>query len=195
VREESVAAGVRRLIAYTGPKAFAHQRDQERLLRESAGLLRSPPVELPRRIEALQREIKDLQKTASQKKSSDAGDVVGRLLAEKREFGGGSVIVGKADGSPVAELRALADQLRAKANPSAVFLASAEAADKVTLFASVAKEMQERIKAGDWIKEIAPHVDGKGGGRPDSAQAGGKSPAKIDAALAAARSWAEARLE
>jgi alanyl-tRNA synthetase len=194
VREESVAAGVRRLIAYTGAKAFAHQREQERLLRESAGLLRSPPAELPKRIEALQKEVKDLQKTASQKKSSDAGDVVGKLLADKLEIGGGSVIVGKVDGAAVDDLRSMADQLRAKANPAAVFLASAESADKVTLFASVAKELQDKIKAGDWIKEIAPHVDGKGGGRPDSAQAGGKSPAKIDAALAAAKAWAERRL-
>jgi alanyl-tRNA synthetase len=194
VREESVAAGVRRLIAYTGPKAFAYQRGQEWLLRESAGLLKSPPAELPKRIEALQKEIKDLQKSASQRKSSDTGDVVGKLLSEKRLIGGGHIIVGRLEGASVDDLRALGDQLRDKAKPAAVFLASAESAEKVTLFASVAKELQDKIKAGDWIKEIAPQVDGKGGGRPDSAQAGGKSPAKIDAALVAASEWAEAKL-
>jgi alanyl-tRNA synthetase len=194
IREESVAAGVRRLIAFTGPKAFAYQRDQERLLRESAGLLRAPPAELPKRIEALQKEIKDLQKSASQRKSSDAGDVVGKLLADKRSVADGNVVVGKLDGATVDDLRTLGDQLRDKAKPAAVFLASAESPDKVTLFASVAKELQNKLKAGDWIKEIAPHVDGKGGGRPDSAQAGGKSPGKIDAALAAARLWAEVKL-
>ena len=194
VREESVAAGVRRLVALTGPKAFAFQRDQERLLKESAGLLRAAPAELPKRIEALQKELKDFQKSASQRKTSDAGDVVGKLLAEKRSINGGNVVVGRLEGATVDDLRMLGDQLRAKANPAAVFLASAEAPEKATLFASVAKELQDKIKAGDWIKEIAPHVDGKGGGRPDSAQAGGKSPAKIDAALAAARDWAEAKL-
>jgi alanyl-tRNA synthetase len=194
VREESVAAGVRRLIAYTGPKAFGYQRDQERLLRESAGLLKAPPAELPKRIEFLQKEIKDLQKSATQRKSSDAGDVVGKLLAEKRSIGAGHIVVGKLEGASVDDLRSLGDQLRDKAKPAAVFLASAESAEKVTLFASVAKELQDKVKAGDWIKEIAPIVDGKGGGRPDSAQAGGKSPGKIDAALAAARDWAEAKL-
>jgi alanyl-tRNA synthetase len=193
IREESVAAGVRRIIAVTGPKALAHFREQERLLRESAGLLRSPPSELPTRIEMLQKEIKELQKAASQKKSAETGALVEELILSRVETQGASIIVGNVDGATVDDLRLLADQIKAKVTPTALLLASVESNDKVTLFASVAKELQSRIKAGDWIKEVAPHVDGKGGGRPDSAQGGGKSPAKIEKALEHAKSWALAR--
>ena len=194
VREESVAAGVRRLIAYTGPKAFAYQRDQERLLariggparvaaRGTAEAHRSAPERNQRPAEV--RVAAEVVGRGRRRRQAACGEAFDRRRSHRRRQSGRRV--GRRSAG-------LGDQLRAKANPAAVFLASAESAEKVTLVASVAKELQDKIKAGDWIKEIAPHVDGKGGGRPDSAQAGGKSPAKIDAALAAAQEWAEARL-
>ncbi|HVJ79927.1 MAG TPA: alanine--tRNA ligase [Planctomycetia bacterium] len=195
VREESVSAGIRRITALVGPAAVEHQAKQERTLHEAAALLRAAPTELPKRIEALQKELKDLQKELSGLKRAGAGDLVAQLAAAAEKRSAASLVVGEAPGAGPDELRNYCDELRAKLGVAAILLVSAEGDDKVHLVASVAKELHGSLKAGDWIKTIAPEVDGKGGGRPDLAAAGGKSPAKIPAALAAAKSFAQERLK
>ena len=91
-------------------------------------------------------------------------------------------------------MRQLIDQVRKKTNPVALFLATKAGEDKVVLVAGVSNDLVERgIRAGDWVKEIAPIVGGGGGGKPDLAQAGGKLPDKIDEALAAAKEFLTAK--
>ena len=110
-----------------------------------------------------------------------------KLLAEATDVGGVRVVVAEAPGADAGMMRQLIDQLRKKASPIAVLLGSREA-DKVTLVAGISRDLQERgLDAGQWIRGAAEVVGGRGGGKPDMAQAGGKHPEKLPEALEIAR--------
>jgi len=184
IGEESVSAGTRRITAVTGQRALSRFRHAEHSLVESARALKVPIGELPQRLETLLKELRDLKKSRVQ---ASGGASVDDLLAGATEIGGTRIVVADASGSDAAALRQFIDQLRRKASPIAVMLGSIEG-DKVTLVAGISRELEARgLSAGSWIKDSATIVGGKGGGRPDLAQAGGKVIDKLPEALAAAK--------
>ncbi len=193
VGEESVSAGTRRVTAITGLKAMERFRQAEGVLAESAAALKVPAAELPARLAGVVKELKDLKK--SKAPAAAAALSADELLAAAATIDGTRIIVADARGSDAAAMRQCIDQLRRKASPIAVLLGSSEA-DKVTLVAGISRELEERgLSAGNWIKDAATIVGGKGGGRPDLAQAGGKLVDKLPDALAAARKAIEQLLK
>jgi len=184
IGEESVSAGTRRISAVTGHRALERFREAERALHEAAATLKVPAAELPARLAALSKEVKDLRRKGAAPAASLS---VEQLLAAATDVGGTKVVVADARGADTAAMRECIDLLRRKASPIAVLLGSREA-DKVTLVAGISRELEARgLSAGNWIREPAAVVGGKGGGRPDLAQAGGKLADKLPEALAAAR--------
>jgi alanyl-tRNA synthetase len=192
VGEESVSAGTRRITAATGARALDRFRHAEDALAEAASTLKVPVGELPHRLGAVLKELRDLKK--AKPAAAAAGASPEELLAGAIDVGGTRVVVAEAKGSDAGAMRQCIDQLRRKASPIAVLLGAVEA-DKVTLVAGISRELEARgLSAGAWIKDAATIVGGKGGGRPDLAQAGGKLVDQLPAALAAARKSIETLL-
>jgi alanyl-tRNA synthetase len=192
VGEESVSAGTRRISAVTGLEALARLRRAEQTLAESAAALRVPAGELPQRLATIQKELKTLKKA---KPAAATGGSPDQLLATAVAVGDTKVVVAEAPGSDAGAMRQCIDHLRRKASPIAVLLAASDDEGKVTLVAGISRELEARgLSAGTWIREPATIVGGKGGGRPDMAQAGGKLVDKLPAALDSARQTIEAML-
>ncbi len=191
VGEESVSAGTRRITAVTGGRALDRFRQAEDTLAEAAGALKVPVADVPHRLAAVVKELRDLKKA---KPAAAGGASPDELLAQAVDVGGTRVVVAEARGSDAGAMRQCIDQLRRKASPIAVLLGAVEA-DKVTLVAGISRELEARgLSAGAWIRDAATIVGGKGGGRPDLAQAGGKLVDKLPAALDAARKAIESLL-
>lgn len=157
------------------------------VLAETGRQLSVAPLAVPQRITALQGEVASFEKQLAER--SAAGPLSGETLLESAEqVGGVTVVVTEVPGVDGNLMRQLIDQVRVKAAPSAVLLASRQGDDKVTLVAGISKELQARkLSAGEWIRPVAAAVGGGGGGRPDMAQAGGKEPGKLPEALQIAR--------
>ena len=174
-------------------RAMERFRAAEGVLAESAAALKVPAAELPMRLAAVIKELKELKK--SKGPATGAALSIDELLAGAADISGTRIVVADARGSDAAAMRQCIDQLRRKASPIAVFLGSSEA-DKVTLVAGISRELEERgLSAGNWIKDAAAIVGGKGGGRSDLAQAGGKLVDKLPDALTAARKAIEQLLK
>ena len=181
--ETSVAAGVRRIEALTGRAAIEHVQAIEDRMSEAAECLKTNPEELKDRINRLQDEIKSLRKELKnerEKKVTGGGET--DILDEAKDIGGIKVLSKKVDISSPKELRPMGDAIKDRMK-SGVAVLGGEAGGKAHLLAVVTKDLTDRIKAGDIVKEIAPIVGGKGGGRPDFAQAGGPDPDKVADAL------------
>jgi alanyl-tRNA synthetase len=178
--ETGVAAGVRRIEAQTGSGALAHMKKLETDIRELSDLLKVGQSELVARTRKVMTQLKDKERELEELKlkmaSGSAVEVTAKTIA------GVQVHVQRTDGLDVNGMRALADQLRDKLKSGVVALGAANDG-KVSLLVVVTKDLIARLKAGDLIKEMAAEVGGTGGGRPEMAQAGGKDPAKLDAAL------------
>ncbi len=186
VGEESVAAGTRRITALTGESALDRVRQHEAALVETANLLRVPAAEVPRRVAALAKEVRELKKQASSAPRG-GGVTVDELLADATVVGGVKIVVAETQDANAGTMRQWIDQLRKTASPVAV-LFGAVADDKVTLVAGISRDLLDRgANAGQWIKSAAEIVGGRGGGKPDMAQAGGKHPEKLAEALDAGR--------
>jgi len=188
--EGAVASGVRRIEAVTGEPALAHVAREEAALRESAGLLKIAPLELPRRLAALLEDQKRLEKQLAQLETRVARSRAQDLAASVREVAGVPVLAARLDGLDPDGLRAVMDTLRDRL-PSAVILLGGAVDGKVNLVASVSKDLTKRFPAGRLVQEVAKMVGGGGGGRPDLAQAGGKDASKLDEALASVSGWVE----
>ncbi len=192
VAEESVSAGTRRITAVTGLKALDRLREAERTLTEAAGTLKVPVADVLQRLAAIVRELKEIKKAKpAQAATSVSPDA---LLADAADVGGTKIVVADMQGGDAGAMRQAIDTLRRKASPIAVLLGSVEG-DRVTLVAGISKDLESRgLSAGSWIRDVAAVVGGKGGGRPDLAQAGGKFVAKLPEALAMARKTIESLL-
>jgi len=192
VGEESVSAGTRRITAVTGMRALDRLRQAEQVLTDAASVLKVPVADVPQRLTTMIRELKELKKA----KPANAAAAVSpeTLLASASEVGDTRVVVADMQGGDAGAMRQAIDILRRKASPIAVLLGSVEG-DKVTLVAGISKELEARgLSAGTWIRDVAIVVGGKGGGRADLAQAGGKLTAKLPEALATARMAIESLL-
>ena len=194
VGEESVSAGTRRITAVTGAEALDHVQKSEAILSQMATSLKVPAAELPGRVEAMAKEIRELKKKAAAGAASDTLSV-GKLLDDAVVIAGTKVITAEVPGANPNVLRQLIDQLRRKVSPVAVMLASKQGDDKVMLVAGLSRDLVEKgCDAVAWVKGAAVKVEGSGGGRADMAQAGGKKPEGIDEALAEAKKTAESML-
>ncbi len=195
VSEESVASGTRRIVALTGRKAMEHIRSHEQALHQAAVALRTSPEELPSRVEAMAHEIRDLRKKLSQAAPQQEGPSIDDLKDGSTEVLGVRVVATEIPGARPDAMRHLIDQLRRKAAPVAVLLASCEE-EKVTLIAGASRDIVEQgFDCVAWIRAVAKRVGGGGGGRPDMAQAGGKKPGALPQALQAASEEAESLLK
>jgi alanyl-tRNA synthetase len=188
--EGAVASGVRRIEAVTGEHALAHVGREEAALRESAGLLKIPPLELPRRLAALLEDQKRLEKQLAQLETRLARTQAQDLVAAAKQVAGVAVLAARLDGLDPDGLRAVVDTLRDRL-PSGIILLGSAVDGKVSLVAAVSKDLAKRFPAGRLVQEIAKMVGGGGGGRPDLAQAGGKDASKLDEALGAVAGWVE----
>jgi alanyl-tRNA synthetase len=180
--EGGVAAGVRRVEAFTGEGALDLIRSYEQKLKEIGNLVRGSADDTVEKVKKLLERQKELEREIEKLRGQFEKDQIPELLAKKQSVDGTNVLVSQVDGVDPKQLRDIADQLKEKLGSGVVVLASA-GANNVNLVASVSPDLTRRYHAGNIIKELARIVGGGGGGRPDFAQAGGKEPAKIDAAL------------
>ena len=186
VSEGAVAAGIRRLEALTGPDAFNYLTGQENLLREAAAVVKAPLAQLPEKVEALMNERKKLEKQISEAKRSQAMGGAGSD-APTAETIGNVTYFGKAYADlPPKELRSVADSVR-KATGANIIAIGTDFEGKASIVVSVSPEWQGMLSASDLVNAGAAKVGGKGGGKPDMAQAGGPDGGKLDEAMAAIR--------
>jgi alanyl-tRNA synthetase len=185
VSEGSVAAGVRRIEAVTGDAAIERMLDQQRTLEESGRALRAIWSEVPEQIESLQERIRGLERENERLRGQLASARAGDLLDEAVDVKGLRVLAARAEVDGKDALRQMGDRLRDRLGSGVVVL-GAVIDGRPSLLAMVTPDLVARgVKAGDIVRETAAIVDGRGGGRPELAEAGGKDPEKLDAALAA----------
>jgi len=189
VAESGVAAGVRRIEAFTGAGAVAWAQQQRATVGAVLEALHTPAEHAVEAIDKLQAESKRLTREVSQLKTKLAMGGGGSSSADADTVDAGGVKLARRRVADLDKdaLRGLADSLKAHIKSGVVVIAS-ESDGKVQIVASVTPDLTSRVKAGDVVKELAPIVGGRGGGRPDFAEAGGKQPEKIDEMLTAAES-------
>lgn len=193
ISEGGVSSGVRRIEAVAGQPGFAYMQSRERVLLKVAGLLKTQPEELDLRIEQVLERSRLLEKELDRLKSEMA-TVAGDDLADQAiEINGVSVLAAQVAGMDPSELRTTLDQLKNKLG-SAVIVLGSNAEDGVRLVAGVSQDLTAKIKAGDLVRRVAEAVGGKGGGRPDFAQAGGPDKDALPEALTRALDWIRTQL-
>ncbi|MDH3409804.1 MAG: DHHA1 domain-containing protein, partial [Gammaproteobacteria bacterium] len=186
--EGGVASGVRRIEALTGKGALEWLDAKQKYLDSIAGLLRSQPDKASVKVEQMLKRNKELEKElAAAKQALVTGSVVD-CIAEVEEINGIKVLATRIDGADAKTLREAVDRYKDKLQSAIVVLGSVDDGI-VRLAAGVTKNNTDRIRAGDVIKPVAEQVGGKGGGRPDFAQAGGNDPDALDAALGSVSAW------
>ncbi|NVH74400.1 alanine--tRNA ligase [Paraburkholderia sp. JPY432] len=193
VMEGGVAAGIRRVEAITGDNAVRYVQELEARVNAAAAVLKAQPAELTQRIGQVQDQVKALEKELSALKSKMASSQGDELAGQAIEVGGVHVLAATLEGADVKTLRETVDKLKDKLKSAAIVLASVEGG-KVSLIAGVTADASKKVKAGELVNFVAQQVGGKGGGRPDMAQAGGTEPANLPAALAGVKSWVEGQL-
>ncbi|MCC2962066.1 alanine--tRNA ligase [Massilia sp. IC2-278] len=188
VSEGGVAAGIRRIEAVTGEGALAWVQATNAKLLAAASALKTGPDELPSRIAQVQDQVKVLEKEVAALKSKLAAGQGDELLNQAVDVNGIKVLAATMEGADVATLREAMDKLKDKLGTAAIVLASV-IDGKVSLIAGVTKDATGKVKAGELVNFVAQQVGGKGGGRPDMAQAGGTDPAGLPQALAGVAGW------
>jgi len=192
VMEGGVAAGIRRVEAITGDNALAWLQNLDSQVREAAAALKTQPAELSQKISQIQDQVKSLEKELSQLKGKMAASQGDDLAGQAVELGTIKVLSAQIEGD-AQTLRETADKLRDRLKSCVIVLGSATG-DKASLVAMVSSDLTGRIKAGELVNHVAGQVGGKGGGRPDMAQAGGTEPGKLPAALASVTEWTRGKL-
>ncbi|KVD36595.1 alanine--tRNA ligase [Burkholderia sp. MSMB1072] len=193
VVEGGVAAGIRRVEAITGDNALRYVQELDARVNEAAAALKAQPSELTQRIAQVQDQVKSLEKELGALKSKLASSQGDELAQQAVEVGGVYVLAATLDGADAKTLRETVDKLKDKLKNAAIVLAAVEGG-KVSLIAGVTPDASKKVKAGELVNFVAQQVGGKGGGRPDMAQAGGTEPANLPGALAGVKGWVEERL-
>lgn len=191
--EAGVAAGVRRIEGITGEAALNFLQDREQQLLKAASQLKVKPDQLLERLETNQDRIRQLEKDLQQLKKKLASGGSTDLTSQVEEVAGIKVLAATVEGADLPTLRELMDQMKQKLAPAAVVLAAIEG-DKVSLIAGVSGSAKDQLHAGKLVNHVALQVGGKGGGRPDMAQAGGTQPSSLPAALASVKAWVTEQL-
>jgi alanyl-tRNA synthetase len=185
VQETGIAAGVRRIEAVTGARALAVVQRQEKTLDALADLLRSDRQQIETRLQKLLDRQKELEREVESLQDRLQAGQAGDLMDQVREVAGLQLLTARVDKLDGKGQRDLADQLRERLR-SGIIIIGGESGGKAALLVAVTKDLTGRLHAGEIIRGLAEQVGGKGGGRPDLAQAGGSRPENIDAALAGA---------
>ncbi|MCA3929508.1 alanine--tRNA ligase [Burkholderia sp.] len=193
VVEGGVAAGIRRVEAITGDNAVRYVQELDARVNEAAAALKAQPSELTQRIAQVQDQVKSLEKELGALKSKLASSQGDELAQQAVEVAGVYVLAATLDGADAKTLRETVDKLKDKLKSAAIVLAAVEGG-KVSLIAGVTPDASKKVKAGELVNFVAQQVGGKGGGRPDMAQAGGTEPANLPGALAGVKGWVEERL-
>ncbi|VWX37458.1 alanyl-tRNA synthetase [Limnobacter sp. 130] len=190
--ESGVAAGIRRVEATTGLGAMEFAQKAQAQVDAIAQSLRVPATEATAKIGQIMDQVKNLEKELDRLKSKLAASQGDDLAGQAVDVDGVKVLAAKLEGADVKQLREAADKLRDKLGNAALVLATV-LDGKVSLIASVSKDATAKVKAGDLVNFVAQQVGGKGGGRPDMAQAGGTQPEHLDAALASVVEWVKGK--
>ncbi|MFL9922973.1 alanine--tRNA ligase [Herbaspirillum lusitanum] len=193
VAEGGVAAGIRRIEAVTGEGALALVQSLSNRVSEAAAALKAPPEELTQRIGQVQDHVKALEKEVAALKSKLASNQGDELVAQAVDVKGLKVLAATLEGADVGTLRETMDKLKDKLKSAAIVLASVKDG-KVSLIAGVTADATAKVKAGELVNFVAQQVGGKGGGRPDMAQAGGTDPSGLPQALQGVAEWVSAKV-
>ncbi|AEG69863.1 alanyl-trna synthetase (alanine--trna ligase) (alars) protein [Ralstonia solanacearum Po82] len=193
VGESGVAAGIRRVEAITGDNVLHYLQTLDTRINEAAAALRAQPSELTQRIGQVQDQVKTLEKELERLKSKLAASQGDELVSQAVDVAGIKVLAAKLDGADAKTLRETMDKLKDKLKTAAIVLGSVTEG-KVALIAGVTADATGKIKAGELVNFVAQQVGGKGGGRPDMAQAGGTEPDKLPQALAGVTAWVQQKV-
>ena len=194
ISEGGVAAGVRRIEAITGLNALTYTQNLANQVNQAAAALKSAPAELVERIHGAQEQIKSLEKELSQAKAKIAAAQGGDLASQAKDLNGIKLLTATLDGADINMLRNTMDSLKDKLGSAVIVLATTEGNDKITLLAGVTKDLTGKIKAGEVVNHVAQQVGGKGGGRPDLAQAGGTDVAGLSGSLESVITFVQSKL-
>ena len=194
VSEGGVAAGVRRIEAVSGQGAIDHISQTDDILRSVAALVRGTRDDVSARVHDSLEQLRNLEKQVRSLKDKLASGAGTDLAAAAVDVGGTKVLATVIDGADATALRAAVDQLKDSLKSAVIVLASVAGPDKVVLVAGVTADLVAKVKAGEVVGAVAAQVGGKGGGRPDFAQAGGTQPAALPAALASVADFVRTKL-
>lgn len=188
VSESGIAAGVRRIEAVTGADAVAYVSEQEKQLNDVAALVKGDSASVLEKVTALLEKSKGLEKQIAQLNDKLASAAGASLLDSIVEINGVKLLVANVEGTESKALRGMVDDLKNKIGSGVIALGVASG-EKVSLIAGVTKDLTGKVKAGELVNHMAGQVGGKGGGRPDMAQAGGSQPENLNAALESVAAW------
>ena len=194
IGESGVAAGIRRIEAITGETALGLWQEQDAQLARIAQLLKAPSTELDARLRDVLEQMKGMERELAQLKSRMAAAQGSGLAAQAQQIGEVRWLAAKLEGVDAKSLRETMDQLKQELG-SAVIVLSVVEDEKISIIAGVTQDLLDRVKAGELVNFVAKQVGGKGGGRPDMAQAGGTEVAKLAQALESVEDWLNAKLK
>lgn len=192
--EQGIAAGVRRIEAVTGEAAIVYTEQQADLISNIAGLVKTDSNSVTDKVQQMIQRSKQLEKEIEQLKQKLASQAGSDLLSQAVEINGTKVLVAALENGEAKALRGMVDELKNKIGSGIIVLGLA-ADSKVSLIAGVTKDLTGTVKAGELVNVAAQEVGGKGGGRPDMAQAGGSQPENLAKALETATSWLNEKLD
>jgi alanyl-tRNA synthetase len=193
ISEAGIAAGVRRIEAVTGMAALAQIHATEDRINDAAGLLKGDAASLVDKVEQSLSRNKALEKEVRQLKEKIASQQGGNLAEQTQDICGVKCLIANLEAADPKSLRGLVDELKNKLGSTIIMLAAVNG-DKVSLIAGVTNDLTGKVKAGELVNHVASQVGGKGGGRPDMAQAGGTEPANVPAALDSVAEFLTAKL-
>jgi alanyl-tRNA synthetase len=193
VSESGVAAGIRRIEAVTGEVALAWVQQQESTLAEAASVLKAPVSEVSTKLAQVLDNVRNLERELGRLKSKLASSQGDDLASQAVDVKGSKVLAATLEGADAKTLRETMDKLKDRLKSAAIVLGAVNDG-KISLIAGVTSDLTARVKAGELVNFVAQQVGGKGGGRPDMAQAGGTEPAKLSNALQSVKTWVEQRV-
>ena len=193
VSEGGIAAGVRRIVALTGDEALAWVHSMEDRIERIASSMKTDTETVAGRVEAMLARSRELERDLERLKARVAASRGDDLVAQAVDIDGLKVLAAKIDGADPKALRETVDRLKSRLGSAAVVLATVNAG-KVALVAGVTKDCTDRIEAGMLANHVARQVGGRGGGRPELAQAGGNDPSRVDQAISSVQGWVREQL-
>lgn len=193
VSESGIASGVRRIEAVCAEQALTYTQQKEQQVLQLAALLKADPESLQSRMEQIIDKAKSIEKELAKLKQEQAASQGGKLLDKVVEINQTKVLSAKLDDVEAKSLRGMVDDFKNQLGSAIIVLGVANEG-KVSLIVGVTKDLTPKVKAGELVNFIAQQVGGKGGGRPDMAQAGGSEPENLEKALASVGQWLETKL-
>jgi alanyl-tRNA synthetase len=188
IEESAIASGIRRIVGVAGESAVDWVQSMEDRFKQVAGSLKVAPDAVDERVNQLLERNRSLERDLDELKARMAAASGDELTGSAVDVNGVKVLSAAVDGVEASALRTMVDRLKDQLGSSVVVIASADS-DKVRVAAGISKDLIARIQAGNLVNFVAQQVGGKGGGRPDFAQAGGSQPENLDAALASVVPW------